>query len=85
MSYEEREKIFAKDYLTIKDLEALLGVTYQVAARIIRQIKFKYDRLKIQGKIHVEDYFDYFNITDRKRYVKQEVNDNDDGADSNRN
>lgn len=73
MSYEEREKMFSKDYLTIKDLQDLLGLAYQVAARKMREIKFKHDRLGIQGKIHVEDYFDYFNITDRQRYVKEKL------------
>ena len=73
MSYIEREQIFSKDYLTIKDLEQLLGLTYQVAARIMRQIKFKTDRLGIQGKLHTEDYFEYFNITDRQRYVKGDI------------
>lgn len=76
MTYEEREKIFSKDYLTIPDVQALLGLTYQCAAKMIRQIKFKFDRLGIQGKLHVEDYFEYFNIADRQRYIKQEVKDN---------
>lgn len=71
MSYIEREKIFSKDYLTIKDLEQLLGLTYQVAARVMRQIKFKFDRLGIQGKLHTEDYFEYYNITDRQRYIRE--------------
>lgn len=69
MSIQEREKIFSKDYLTIEDLQLILGLSYQMAARKIREIKFKYDRLGVQGKIHTEDYFDYFNITDRQRYV----------------
>ena len=78
MNYVNREEIFSKDYLTIRDMEILLGTTYQVAARLIRQIKFKTDRLGLRGKIHIEDYFDYYNITDRQRYLKQEVEDNDD-------
>lgn len=69
MLYIEREKIFSKDYLTIEDLQSLLGMPYQTAARVMRQIKFKCDRLQIQGRIHVEDYFEYFNITDRQRYL----------------
>lgn len=70
----EREEIFAKDVLTIADLQILLGLTYQLASKMMRQIKFKYDRLGIQGKIHTEDYFDYFNITDKQRYVmKKEI------------
>ena len=78
MNYVNREEIFSKDYLTIRDIEILLGTTYQVAARLMRQIKFKTDRLGLRGKIHIEDYFDYYNITDRQRYLKQEVKDNDD-------
>ena len=73
MSYSEREQIFSKDYLTIKDLQQLLGLTYQVAARVMRQIKFKFDRLGIQGKLHTEDYFEYYNITDRQRYIREKV------------
>lgn len=73
MSFAEREKIFSKDYLTIKDLQQLLGLTYQVAARVMRQIKFKFDRLGIQGKLHTEDYFEYFKITDKQRYVKENL------------
>ena len=84
MNSVNREEIFSKDYLTIRDIEILLGTTYQVAARLIRQIKFKTDRLGLRGKIHIEDYFDYYNITDRQRYLKQEVKDNDDWAGSGR-
>ena len=71
MSYSEREQIFSKDYLTIKDLQQLLGLSYQIAAKLMRQIKFKFDRLGIQGKLHTEDYFEYYNITDKQRYVKE--------------
>lgn len=62
MTYAEREAIFAKDYLTIADLCALLGLTYQMAAKRMRDIKRKTDRLGIQGKIHVQDYLDYFEV-----------------------
>ena len=73
MSFAEREKIFSKDYLTIKDLQQLLGLSYQIAAKLMRQIKFKFDRLGIQGKLHTEDYFEYYNITDKQRYVKENL------------
>lgn len=69
MTYAEREAIFSKEYITISDLQALLGLTYQASAKKIREIKFKFDRLQVQGKVHVEDYFDYFKITDKQRYV----------------
>jgi hypothetical protein len=66
-----RTEIFDKDVITIEDLQHLLGLTYQVAARKMREIKFHSDRLGIQGKIHTEDYFDYFRITDKQRYIKE--------------
>mgnify|MGYP005764631711 CR=1 FL=1 len=81
MTYEEREKIFSKEYLTIQDVQALFGLPYQSAARVIRQIRFRCDRLGMPGKLHVEDYFEYFNITDRLRYIHQEVQ-NGNGTDS---
>ena len=73
MTFKEREEIFSKEYLNIKDIQELFGIDYNASAKLIRQIKFKYDRLGIQGKIHVEDYFEYFNITDRQRYVKESL------------
>lgn len=73
MSYSEREQIFSKEYLTIKDLQQLLGLSYQIAAKLMRQIKFKFDRLGIQGKLHTEDYFEYYKITDKQRYVKENL------------
>ena len=71
MTYEEREHILSKDALSIKDIENLMGLTYGSAAKLIRQIKFKYDRLKIEGHIHIEDYFEYFNIQDKARYGRE--------------
>lgn len=82
MDSVSREEIFSKDYLTIRDIEVLLGTTYQVAARIIRQIKFKTDRLGLQGKIHIEDYFEYYHITDRQGYFKQKEITRDDEIES---
>ena len=75
MSYAEREAIFSKEYLTIKDFEVLFGLSYQMASRKMREIKFKFDRLKLEGKLHIEDYFEYYNITDKQRYVKGEQKD----------
>lgn len=71
MTYAQREEIFSKEYLTIADIQELLGLKYQDAARTVRNIKRRTDRLGIRGKIHVQDYFDYFHIiTDR--YTKPE-------------
>lgn len=69
MTYAEREEIFSKEYLSIGDVQELLGMSYDDAARTIRNIKRRTDRLGIRGKIHVQDYLDYFKVpTDR--YVK---------------
>lgn len=71
MTYAMREEIFSKEYLSIKDMQELLGMKYQDAARIMRNIKRRTDRLGIRGKIHVQDYLDYFQIPP-DRYVKPE-------------
>lgn len=74
MNYAEREAIFSKDYLSIADIQELLGLTYQDAARTIRDIKRRTDRLGIRGKIHTQDYFDFYDIpTDRYTKPKEEV------------
>lgn len=71
MTYAMREEIFSKEYLSIKDIQELLGMKYQDAAKTMRDIKRRTDRLGIRGKIHVQDYLDYFKIPP-DRYVKPE-------------
>ena len=73
MTYEKREAIFSKEYLSIADLQDLLGLGYQEAARTMQNIKRKNDRLGIRGKIHVQDYFDYYGIkTERYALLDEE-------------
>lgn len=72
MTYEQREDIFSKEYLSISDIQSLLGLTYQDAAKTIRNIKRKTDRLGIRGKIHIQDYFDYYQIK-TERYSDAEM------------
>ena len=62
MTYAMREEIFSKEYLSIEDVQELLGMSYDDAARTIRNIKHRTDRLGIRGKLHVQDYLDYFQI-----------------------
>ena len=68
MTYAEREEMFAKEYLTIADFQTLFGVNYPMASKMITDIKHGFEvkgkqlRLKIQGKIHVQDYLDYYNL-----------------------
>ena len=74
MTYVKWEEMFAKDYLTIADIQELLGMTYNDAATTIRDIKRslklvgKGVRLDVQGKLHVQDYFDYYRISNTERY-----------------
>ena len=69
MTYQEREQILSKDVLTINELCKLLGCNYQLGARKMREIKYKHDRLHERGKLHVQDYLDYYGIkSDRYKY-----------------
>ena len=68
MTYVRREEIFSKDYITTQELQELLGFKNrsQASAKMNEIKRVVGDRLKIQGKIHVEDYIEFFNIkTDR--------------------
>lgn len=68
MTYSRREEIFSKDYISIEELSEILGLCYSDSAKMIRDIKRglesqgKTIRLKTQGKVHVQDYLDYFNL-----------------------
>ena len=71
MTYAEREEIFAKDTLDVTDMQKILGVSKPYAYQIMRKIKLKHDRLGIDGKIHVQDYLDYYKIPQPDRYGKK--------------
>ena len=68
MTYARREEIFSKDFITTKELQELLGIkNISSASRKVMEIKRVVgDRLGIKGRIHTEDYFEFFNVkTDR--------------------
>ena len=67
-----REEIFSKDVITIDELGYLLGLSYQLAAQKLREIKRVTDRTRIQGKIHIQDYFDYFKVNSKDYVNKKE-------------
>ena len=74
MTYAKREEMFSKDYITTQELQELLGFSnLSSASAKMSEIKRTVgDRLGIKGKIHTEDYFEYFQIkTDR--YLKPVV------------
>lgn len=63
MTYEEREAIFSKEALSVADVQALFGVCKSEATNIMNAIRRQTgDRLKVQGKIHIEDYLKHFGI-----------------------
>lgn len=73
---EARRLIFSKDYLSIEDVQILLGMSYGDAAKLIRQIKRRFDRLNIRGKLHVQDYLDYYKLpADRYLILRDEYDD----------
>lgn len=64
MTYEERERIFAKEYLSTRDLMELYGIDASAASTLLMTIKRRQgDRLGKKGKIHIQDYFDYFGLS----------------------
>ena len=71
MTYARREEIFSKDYILTSELQELLGFTNlsDASSKMSEIRRTVGDRLKIKGRIHTEDYFEFFGIkTDR--YVK---------------
>lgn len=75
MTYQEREVIFSKDVITYKELALLLQVDETTGSTILQQIKRKSDRLGLRGKIHIQDYFDFFGITNHERYYMAKSSD----------
>ena len=75
MTYEEREKIFSKEALSVADVQALFGVCRTEATNIMNEIRRKTgDRLGVKGKIHIEDYLKHFGI-EANRYSPKRVGD----------
>ncbi len=71
MDYKRREEIFSKEALNIADVCDIFGISKSEACKKIQEIKRCVgDRLRIQGKIHIQDYFDYYQIKDKERYKK---------------
>lgn len=74
MTFCEREEMFSKDVLTIKDVQQLMCMDYTTASQFILRVKRKVgDRLRVSGKLHVQDYLDYIGV-DVDRYSRQPKN-----------
>ncbi len=68
LTLEERVAIFSKEYLSINDIMRLFDINYNTASQMIREIKRKHDRLHTQGRVHIQDYIDYYSL-DVARYT----------------
>ena len=77
MTFVEREEIFSKDYISTKELQKLLGMKNECSAsqKMCEIKRVVGERLGIKGRIHTEDYFEFFNIK-TERYSKT-VGDNE--------
>ncbi len=58
------ESIFTtvnKDFFTVEDFEDMAGIGYEVAAKLIREIKSTSDVFGLKGRVHRVDYYNYIN------------------------
>lgn len=63
MTYERREEIFSKEYLTTSEIGEIFGVNECDASTLLNNIKRKVgDRLDKRGKVHIQDYFDAYGL-----------------------
>lgn len=68
MTYTEREEIMSRDVMTGVDIQKLQGCNASQASRIITDIKYVIEkrgdkpRIDQRGKLHTQDYCDYYNI-----------------------
>lgn len=64
MTFARREEILSKDILTIADVQELNGMTYQPAAKLVRDIKrILNSQYQVVGKIATSDYIKFFEGT----------------------
>lgn len=68
MTFERRNEIFSKEALSITDVAELMGVSYDTAQKLVQAIRRHHDRLHIQGRVHVQDYIDYFHLPPERYY-----------------
>ena len=72
MTYAEREEIFAKEVLDVKDIQKMFECDKGAAYKLIRRIRAgSADRLGIEGKCHIQDYIDYFKLPTIERYGRK--------------
>lgn len=63
MTEERRRQILSQECLSIKNIQELYDdISYSTAVKLMNRIRSNSDRLKIAGKVHIQDYFDYFKL-----------------------
>ena len=66
MTYARREAIMSKDIISTSEVAELLGMSVSQASRIVNDIKASIKpRIDLRGKIHTQDYCDFFKIERR--------------------
>ena len=82
MTYQERENIFSKEVLRIEDIQALFDLCYSDAAEEIRMIRRKIKiagktpRVDKVGRLHVQDYIEFYNLP-IERYIGRGARENE--------
>ena len=73
MTYAEREKIVSKDAIRTSEIAELYDISLSEASQLVMQIKRTVgDRIGIKGRLHVQDYLDFFKLNGNdKRYMKK--------------
>lgn len=77
MTMQERQEIFAKEYLSIADICKLYDILPPHASALMTKIRKKLTigkaqelRLDVRGKLHILDYLDWLGVTS-DRYSMQ--------------
>lgn len=72
MTYSEREEIMSKDVISTSELARLLDCNIATASTTLVDIKDSIvrnggkPRIMLRGKLHVQDYCDYYRIKRRE-------------------
>lgn len=79
MTMQERGEIFAKDVLTIADMQKLFDMNYNQASELMVKIRMKLTkgmgkelRLDMKGKLHTEDYLDWVGVRENRYSIERE-------------
>lgn len=83
MTMQEREEIFAKEYLSVSDFCKLYDFTQSQASVMMNKIRNKLTigkgqelRMTERGRLHVQDYLDWMGVTESRygrKNIEQEV------------